>query len=332
MAERGDVIATFLAGAGWSGAQRAPLAGDASARRYERLTLGARTAVLMDAPPEAGQDVRRFRDLADHLRGAGLSAPRLYAHDDDAGLLLLEDFGDGIFARLAEDSQEQEKRLYLAATDMLLALGEAEIPPYLAAFTPPEMAMLIAPVFDFYAAPLGRDLPATERAAITALLERALTDHVPPAKVLSLRDCHAANLMHLPERSGTAQVGLLDFQDAVAAHPAYDLVSLLQDARRDVPRDLAEAAIARHAARSGTPEAEFRAAYAAMGVQRQLRILGVFGKLSLMQGKPGYVRLMPRVWRHLQTCLSEPPLAELAEALRVLPRPDHLDRLRPHAA
>ncbi len=332
MADRETLISGFLASAGWHSAIRAPLAGDASARRYERLTRGTDSAVLMDAPPAAGQDVRRFRDLAGHLRRAGLSAPEVFAADDEAGLLLLEDFGDGVFAGLADSDTVVEKRLYLAATDMLLALSKAEIPAGLSTFTPQEMAPLIAPVFDFYAAPLGCGLSASDKSDIIAILERGLATCVPPTHVLSLRDCHAANLMHLPERTGIAQVGVLDFQDAVIAHPAYDLVSLLQDARRDVPAALADAAITRHAARSGTPEAEFRAAYAALGVQRQLRILGVFGKLSLTLGKPGYVRLIPRVWRHLQTFLAEPALADLAEALRVLPEPTHLDRLRPHAA
>lgn len=307
-------------------APRARLAGDASARRYERLTLTGRgIAVLMDAPPESGQDTGAFVRIADWLRSQGLSAPKILAADTANGLLLLEDFGDAVFGRLAAGSPEVELGLYRAAGEMLITLQGCAVPDWVPHPTPADLSSLIGPVFDWYAAPLGVEVEQRRKSEILAELESLLTQTAPSRPVLSLRDCHAENLIWLPDRTGVARVGLLDFQDAFAVHPAYDFVSLIQDARRDVPAAVSDALL------SGFDD-DFRMAFAVLGVQRNLRILGIFGRLSLSAGKPGYVSLIPRVWGHLQTSLGHPALRKLAVLLQGLPDPfqTSLTLLDPH--
>ncbi|MEX5727951.1 aminoglycoside/choline kinase family phosphotransferase [Rhodovulum iodosum] len=324
MPDRQALSAAFLERAGWGGALRGPLAGDASHRRYDRLTRPdtGESAVLMDAPPDTGEDVRPFTAIARHLSAHGLSAPAILAEDEGHGFVLMEDFGDGLFARLLERDEADETALYAAATDLLSALHKAPLPPDLGHYDPAKMADLACLAFDWYLAGSGTPVPAARRAAISAELETVLARLCRGPEVMVLRDYHAENLIWLPGRDGVARVGLLDFQDALGGHPAYDLVSLLWDARRDVPEALQEAMLARYLVETGQPKAEFRTAFAALGVQRNLRILGVFARLCLRDGKPGYLDLLPRVWGHLQRGLAHPALAPLkAGALAALPPP-----------
>lgn len=324
MPDRTAESADFLTRAGWGEATRANLAGDASHRQYERLTrpqTGAR-AVLMDAPPQKGEDTRPFTAIARHLSAQGLSAPAILAEDADRGFLLLEDFGDGLFARLLDRGKADEHTLYTAATDLLAALHAAPLPAGLGRYDPATMADLACLAFDWYLAGSGTPVPAAHREAVRAEIETVLAHLCPGPDVLVLRDYHAENLIWLPGRAGAARVGLLDFQDARAGHPAYDLVSLLWDARRDVPAEVQEAMLARYIAATGRRDAPFRAAFAALGVQRNLRILGVFARLCLRDGKPGYLDLLPRVWDHLQRGLAHPALAPLKDGpLAALPAP-----------
>ena len=317
MPDRDAQIDAFLRSAGWGAAERRPLAGDASNRRYLRLVgeSGA-TAVLMDAPPDRGEDVRPFLAIARHLAGIGLSAPAVLAEDTPTGLLLLEDLGDGLFARLAGDPAT-EATLYTAAAETLAALHAVPPPDGLVRFTPETMADLARLVFDWYA-------PSAEGGeALVSLLREALERAAPEPTVLSLRDFHAENLLWLPDRTGPARVGLLDFQDAVIAHPAYDLVSLLQDARRDVGEATRAATVRRFLDLTGQEAAPFMAAAAALSAQRNLRILGVFARLAGRDGKAGYLRFLPRVWRNLNRDLDHPALSRLREtALRLLPPPE----------
>lgn len=313
----------FLAKAGWGTARRAPLAGDASNRRYDRLTggPGGAGAVLMDAPPTLGEDVRPFTSIARHLAGLGLSAPAILAEDADHGFLLLEDLGDDLFARICRQQPTAEPALYAAAVDLLAALHRAAPPKGLPAYDAPLMADLACLPFQWYLPALGRPAPEAAKGAVRAEIETLLARHAPPS-VLILRDYHAENLIWLPARSGVARVGLLDFQDAMVGHPAYDLVSLLQDARRDVSPRLQARMAQRYIAATGTNPDAFSLAYALLGAQRNLRILGVFARLCLRDGKPGYLPLMPRVWGHLMRDLAHPALANLrAVVLRVLPEP-----------
>ncbi len=328
MADRAAEIAAFLAAAGWGSADRRHLAGDASDRRYERLRLGAATAVLMDNPPGGADDPAAFSRMARHLRDLGLSAPAILAEDLPHGLLLLEDLGDDLFARLLQADPAREADLYAPAVDVLLHLQRAMPPPGLPNLTARDWAEAAAFALEWYAfAATGRK-PDADR-FVTALAD-ALQAHADGPRVLILRDFHAENLLWLPGRAGLKRVGLLDFQLGQLAQPGYDLVSLLQDARRDVAPKTEAAMIARFAAATGVDPAGFAAHYATLGAQRALRILGVFARLCLVAGKPQYLRLIPRVWGQLQQNLVHPALADLraiCDAILPPPTSDILHRI-----
>lgn len=319
MTGRRDLSDRFVAGVGWADARRGFLAGDASPRSYDRLERPGETAVLMDAPPARGEDVRPFVALATHLRGLGLSAPQILAQDPAAGFLLLEDLGDDLYARLLERDPGREGELYSAAVDVLAALQMAPPPAGLPDHSPGFMTEAAGLSTRWYAsAVLGRPVdPAPLMAEVARLMARHCTK--PP--VLVLRDYHAENLLWLPARSGLARVGLLDFQMGSLGQPEYDLISLVQDARRDVAPEVAQQMIARFAAATGGDPETCTTACAVLGAQRALRILGGFTRLSLHFGKPCYVRLIPRVWRYLQADLAHPALAGLRDHAAALPEP-----------
>lgn len=331
MTDRATEAEAFLATTDWAGAARAPLAGDASNRRYERLTDPAtgRSAVLMDAPPDRGEDVRPFTAIARYLREQGLSAPEIYAEDAETGFLLLEDLGDALFARVLENDPAPERALYEAATQLLIALHQAP-PPDLPPYDPPLMAELAALAFTKYRAGiLGDDGGETCRRFIERF-EDVLRATTGGRQVVILRDYHAENLLWLPERDGVRRVGLLDFQDAMLGHPAYDLVSLLQDIRRDVPAGIEIAMTDLYISTTGSDDHAFRTAYAVLGAQRALRILGVFARLATEYGKPRYADMLPAVWTHLVRNLEHPALAPVAQLLLEAlpaPTPDALKRL-----
>jgi N-acetylmuramate 1-kinase len=320
MADRGADLAAFLQRHGWGAAERRHLAGDASDRRYERLRLGAATAVLMDNPPGGADDPAAFSRMARHLRALGLSAPAILAEDLGQGILLLEDLGDDLFARLVVAEPAREAELYAAATDVLLHLQAAHPPAGLPDLSASDWAEAAAFALDWYAFAASGQKPDTTE--FLQAMTRALQDHADGPRVLILRDFHAENLLWLPGRAGLARVGLLDFQLGQMGQPGYDLVSLLQDARRDVAPDTETRMVARFASASGTDSQAFAAHYAALGAQRALRILGIFARLCLVAGKPRYVRLIPRVWDQLQQNLAHPALADLrAVCDKVLPPP-----------
>ena len=310
--ERGHLVETFLDCHGWGEAARDSLAGDASFRRYLRLSVAGRSAVLMDAPP-AHEDVVPFLAIARYLRRHGLSAPKVLAADESNGLVLLEDLGDAAFSRVV-DAGGDAGRLYGAAIDLLLALHRL-VPP---AFAPPyddARLMTEALLFtDWYLPALDSAPRDRDRGEFESLWCPLFDLARAGAQVLCLCDYHADNLMWLAARRGAARVGLLDFQDAVVGPAAYDLVSLLEDARRDVPAPLAAAMIRRYlegSAIGGPAEAAFRTAYAILGAQRNTKIIGIFTRLYARDRKPRYLSLIPRVWRHLERDLSHPALAEL---------------------
>ncbi|MEI4233456.1 aminoglycoside phosphotransferase family protein [Roseovarius sp. D22-M7] len=323
MTDRAQAIAGFIAANGWQAATTRPLAGDASNRRYLRLRMpdGAR-AVLMDAPADRGEDVAPFARIARHLSGLGLSAPRILAADTAQGFLLLEDLGDALFARVLEAEPGKETPLYEAATDVLVELHRHPPPAGLDPYSPRVMADMAALAFDWYlgGGPVA-DSPA--RVAFHSAMHSLLERHAPQADVLIQRDYHAENLLWLPDRAGVARVGLLDFQDAMRGHPAYDLVSVLQDARRDVPPAIESAMIDRYVAAAGVDAKAFITAYHCLGAQRNLRILGVFARLCLRDGKAHYVDLIPRVWDLLQRDLAHPALQRIAAMVaESLPAPE----------
>jgi len=296
--------AAFLARHGWAGAGIAGLAGDASFRRYFRVARVGETAVLMDAPPPH-EDVGPFVRIADYLRGGGLSAPRVMAVDDDRGLALLEDFGDARLTPLLIERPGIETQVYATAIDILVALGRHSAPTDLDVYHIDEYLRETRLFVEWYLPAVGQD---TDSAGFEAAWRDALAD-LAPASVLTLRDYHADNLMLLEERYGLRRLGLLDFQDALVGHPAYDLVSLLQDARRDVPPALEAAMLGRFQAASHTPHPGFAADYQRLGAQRNTKILGIFARLWKRDGKPGYLQYLPRVWEHLERNLAHPALA-----------------------
>ncbi len=311
MRSRDDLIAKFVETAGWGSAKIRPLAGDASNRRYLRLDRDGEPAVLMDAPVEKGEDVRPFAAITDALRARGLSAPELLARDNAHGFLLLEDLGDALYARRCKDDPALERPLYEAAVDLLAGLRAEPtdgVPPYDAAVLQREAALLT----DWWVPAAGGDLSADLRAEYLALMADATREVEVERSALVLRDYHAENLLWLPEREGAARVGLLDYQDALLGHPAYDLVSLLEDARRDLSPGLADAMVDRFvAARPDLEGDAFRAGYDALGAQRNAKIVGIFARLCRRDGKPHYVDLIPRVWAHFMRDLSSPHLSSL---------------------
>jgi hypothetical protein len=317
---RAAACEAFLASVGWAKAARAPLAGDASTRSYMRLTQGAQSAVLMDAPLGGADDPAQFVAIANHLTALGLSAPRCLGQDLTQGFLLLEDFGDGVFARILQSAPNREMPLYAQAVRVLHHLQSHPAPqglPNLSATDWADAAMLS---LTRYAAGIIGQAPAS--GDLHAALSDVISHYADGPRVMILRDYHAENLMHLPDRMGLAQVGLLDFQLAQMGQACYDLVSLLQDARRDVSAQTQAAMRDAFLSLSGQSEAGFAAAYAAFGAQRALRILGIFAQLCAHQGKPQYLPLIPRVWQQLQHNLAHPALADLAKiCARDLPKP-----------
>jgi aminoglycoside/choline kinase family phosphotransferase len=313
--ERARQIAAFLHVQGWGNCQRAPLAGDASFRRYERLRRGADRAVLMDAPPPQ-ENVRPFIAIDRLLAGAGLAAPAIHGADEQAGLLLLEDMGDDTYTRLLARG-EPETKLYELAVDLLIELRKrlpvarlAGVPMFEEAAALRQVRLLL----EWYwpATQAGPVSPAaaaefeTAWGSVFALWQRT-------PRTLVLFDYHVDNLMLLAGRSGVASVGLLDFQDAVVGPGSFDLVSLIDDARRDVAPELGQHLMARYlAAFPDLDRAGFAAAYAASGAQRHTRILGTFTRLCRRDGKPSYLAFIPRVWRQLEAQLAHPDLAPLA--------------------
>lgn len=320
MSERAALAQSFLDKAGWGGAQRRFLAGDASDRSYDRLHRGGESAVLMDAPPGKGDDPATFLAIADHLLAIGLSAPRCYAQDLPNGFLLLEDLGDAVYAKVLKSAPDLENRLYAAAIGVLAHLQSHPPAANLDNLTAQGWADAACFALDWYRfAIVGEHIdPSDFRQALSEVLSR----HADGPRVMILRDYHAENLLWLPDRSGPAQVGLLDFQLAQLGQPGYDLASLLQDARRDVSHETEAAMLRAFCQQTGTTADSFRPAYAALGAQRALRIIGIFARLCLHSGKPGYLALIPRVWQYLQRNLAEPELAPLAKiCARLLPEP-----------
>ncbi|WP_188659422.1 aminoglycoside phosphotransferase family protein [Sphingomonas metalli] len=290
----------FLSAHGWAGADVQPLAGDASFRRYFRVVAPDRSAVLMDAPPPH-EDPRPFVVMAEWLARHDLLAPAILAADLDQGLVLLTDLGDIRFRETVDAAADDETNLYAAAVDLLAGLSRrpaADVPPYDRAVLHREADLLT----EWYCPAVGI-VPdrAGYRAAWDAVFDHALAD----APVTVLRDYHAENLMLVgPDR----RLGLLDFQDALAGHPAYDLVSLLQDARRTVDPALEAAMLERYRAATGAGEA-FMAAYHVLGAQRNAKIVGIFTRLWQRDSKPRYAALCPRVWDYLERDLAQPVLA-----------------------
>jgi len=326
-----------------SGCQLHYLQGDASVRRYGRLVCrNAPAAILMDWPRQPdgppirnglpysrlahlAEDVRPFVAVADALAAAGLTVPRIRARDLDNGFLLLDDLGDRVFGREMIDGTDQAT-LWRAATDALVALSHAPAPEtllvagggehHVSAYDADAMAIETELITDWYWPALrGGQLPADDRAKFSALWSDVFAELAKMPAAWVLRDYHSPNLLWLPEREGIARVGVIDFQDAMRGPAAYDLVSLLQDARVDVAPELEAELFDRYcngvAANSGFDRDAFAFAYAALGAQRNTKIVGIFARLAKRDGKPQYLQHVPRLWRYLDRDLAHPRLAGL---------------------
>lgn len=348
MSAREALKTQFLRDAGFGQARRVAMGGDASTRSYERLyAADGSSFIFMDqppalesavAPPDASPEQRlalgynaaarlaagsvaAFVTTAAFLRDRGLSAPNILAHDVDAGLAVLEDLGDGLFATLIAQGAD-ERPMYEAAVDVQVAM-QSEPPPAVLRAEGCEWPLY---VYDGLALKIATDtflewwpkfsgLPAFGEAAVAeweALWAPVWVRGEAGASVFTHRDYHAQNLLWRPERTGVARVGLIDFQDALKAHPAWDLTHLLQDARRDVPAELEAAMLDRFLAAKPDLEREaFLADYRALAASNAARILGrVFARQALL-GRPQYKAYMPRTWRYLERNLEDPALAGL---------------------
>ncbi|MBJ7440897.1 MAG: phosphotransferase [Sphingopyxis sp.] len=294
----------FLAAHGWGDAQILPLAGDASFRRYFRVVDGARQAVLMDAPPPH-EDPRPFIAVAEYLCEQGLTAPTIFARDLAQGLLLIEDFGDVRLRETADAALHREVDLYAGVTDLLVHLHARPPMPGLPVLGLEQWLDEVMLFSDWYCPTLGIDV---DRDAFRGAWEAVLTpvEHDGLPRVTVLRDFHAENIMLVPGKAGIAHFGLLDFQDALIGHPAYDLASVLEDARRDVTPAVEAAMLARYQGATGQ---DIESAYWALAAQRNTRILGVFVRLWKRDGKPGYRQFQPRMWGLLERDLAHPGLA-----------------------
>ena len=341
--ERMSAVRQFVSEAGMSEARRRRMAGDASTRTYDRLLAGGKSQVLMnwprrpDGPPvRSGKPYSAIAHLADNvtpyvaiaraLRGQGLSAPEVFHADLEQGLLLIEDLGAELM--VAGDPPAPVAERYQAAVDVLLWLHGRPLPDSLP--VAPHVEYRIAPydmdaflieaelLLDWYLPRLGAPVGDEARSTFQALWREALAEaiHAPPTWVL--RDFHSPNLLWLPQRTELKRVGILDFQDAVMGPAAYDLASLLQDARVDVPEETEVALLShylrqRRANNTGFDAAPFIRTYVTLAAQRASKVLGIFTRLDVRDGKPQYLRHMPRVWAYLQRSLAHPSLAALDE-------------------
>jgi len=308
-------IDLFLAESGWAGAERRHLAADASFRRYERVSHQGRQAVLMDAPPPH-EDVRPFLAVTAILRGLGLSAPAVLARDVELGTLLLEDLGDDTFTKLLARG-EAEEPLYALAIDLLAELHRRFVPSAEAAPPVYDEERLLAEALLlpdwFLPAVTGRETAPEIRESYAEAWRRVLPAAAGAPATLVLRDYHVDNLLRLDGRTGVAACGLLDFQDAVIGPSSYDVVSLLEDARRDVGDALASAMIERYLRYFPELGREaFLESYAVLGAQRAAKIAGIFTRLDRRDGKKQYLPHIARVWRLLDRGLCHPILAPVA--------------------
>lgn len=300
-------IETFLETAGWAGAVIEPLPGDASFRRYFRIRMGEKTAMLMDAPPP-NEDPQPFLRAARWLDGNGVRAPLILAEDLARGLVLLEDFGEARMRDYLDQWPDDEREVYVTAVNALVDLHQLPAGPFLD-YSLSEYQREVKLFTDWYcpAQNLYIDGPG-----FSAAWEQALTPLLPRQRpgITVLRDYHAENIMLL---ESLKKQGLLDFQDALIGHPAYDLVSLLQDARRDVSPDMETEMFMHYVAATGISQDDFLADYARLGAQRNTKIIGIFVRLWKRDGKQRYLDLIPRVWGLLERDLSHPALGPVAQ-------------------
>lgn len=293
-----------------------PIPGDASKRSYVRITTPKTSYIVMDSPP-ADEPIESYVKICNFLYAKGYSAPRIIAMDMETGFLLLEDLGDEIFTSVLSTASEMEETLYHAGVDLLaewhtsphMLRGTASV--NLPSYNINEYMREVALFADWF---LPQISPENHSNLASDFLNiwRGLLLNAPYADCYFVhRDFHVNNLVWLNQRKDAAKIGLLDFQDAMWGDPSYDLVSLLEDARRDVAPELADAMLKRYIDITGQPEKLFKQRYAMMGAQRNLKIIGIFHRLNKRDGKPAYLAHLPRVWKYLENDLAHPSLSKL---------------------
>ncbi len=304
------------------------VAGDASFRSYYRIIFGDKTYVLMFAPP-SHEDVRPFVKIAEFLVLHNFSAPKIFARDDEFGFLLLEDFGDDTYGKVLARDVSQELSLYEKACDCLLELHKTAVPENLPSYNHALLFREVMLFVDWYL-PLQKKIMGLQDRAKFKFLWFQVFDNMAQCKslrnylqkneepVLVLRDYHADNLMILPSRVGVAQVGLLDFQDAVLGSKAYDLVSLLEDARRDVSEENRTKLFEYYLRAADCDKEDLKNDYEILSLQRNLKILGIFARLSVRDGKHHYLNLLPRVLGFVRLRLESknPILLEISQLIQ----------------
>lgn len=318
--DRLTLLNGFLKQNGWDDAERGLLASDASFRHYDRLKrANGETAVLMDAPPPM-EDVRPFVNIDLHLEKLGFSAPHIMAQDKANGFVLLEDFGDDTYTRLLKKGAD-ETELYALATDFLVALHslpeKQAVPAGLPLYNENPLRNEVMLFPDWYMpAVFGMETDKKAADEFVLLWEElfALTFKVP--QTLVLRDYHIDNLMRLEGREGVKACGLLDFQDALNGAITYDIMSLLEDARRDISPELFAQMQARYIDGMGEhlgDKEDFLTSWAVLAAQRHTKVLGIFVRLCVRDKKPVYLQHIPRLWRLLENSLNHPVLRRLKE-------------------
>lgn len=318
METREQLLQSFLSEANWKNAKRMPLASDASGRTYERLSLDSNSAILMNAPYATGEDVRPFIAVTNILNDLNLSAPIIYHQNIQNGFLLLEDLGDDLFASLCKESPEIENSIYTAAVDLLLYLHKKPAPLSLFKYDTKVYVREAKLLIEWYLpVALGRSISKKIIKEFDIILNTTFSKIPSRNPVLVMRDYHAENLIWLPKRLDINKVGLLDYQDALAGHPAYDLVSLLEDARRDTTKELRDEMFKKYLSKSNIDPEEFISAYNLLGAQRNIKIIGIFARLSVRDKKSEYINLIPRVWKHLMNNLNHSECLELREWINI---------------
>lgn len=331
---RDDEIVSFLDESGFGHLTRQPLQADASFRRYERLTGDKNSLMLMDAPPPK-EDVRPFIAVTDLLRQYGFSAPEILAQDQERGFLVLEDLGRDSYSSLLRADPSREKELYLAATELQAQLYHqakhvaAPLAPYDYSVLMREIALLS----DWFLPQIvGIDQAHALKPSYLAAWESVFKAAPLELSVPVLRDYHADNLMWLPERTGIQRVGLLDYQDALLGDSAYDLVSFLEDIRRTVSPDVIAACLDHFIKQTGQNRDDFMVRYAVLGAQRNTKIVGIFTRLCVRDGKPHYLGFLPQVWAWLVHDVSHPVLAPVKQWLDAHVPPEYRDVITANSA
>lgn len=331
MDKREDQRNQFLAENGWRDCEKIPLAGDASPRKYFSLKDGTKTALLMDTPIELCSELNSFIEISEYLLAHGFSAPKIFARDLTNGFLIIEDLGPYLLNIFLKIFPEMEWETYLAALDVLVALREKPPPPNTPVYTPKIQGELAALSLTWYTRNIfDTEVSKNQVDELSSMISDAIAG-MNEKQVFIHRDYHSENLLWLQDRIGLKRIGIIDFQDGSIGQSSYDLASLVEDARRYISYEHRMVVLERYAEITGDPVDMVERCVAVSGIQRNLRILGVFARLAVRDSKPGYLDYMPRVWDYLHSDLDIAEIYDLREFVFEnvpYPEPQYLEKLR----